>query len=150
MVSKKDIRDFLEPKKLAIAGVSRNPKKFGRAVFDGLKKIGYTVFPVNPNTADIDGEKCYASVKDLPDEVRHLIIVTPKKDTDSVLREAIGRGITHVWVQQMSETRETPRIAKESHVELITNKCIFMFADPVKGIHKFHRTIVGIFGMLPK
>jgi len=32
------VQSFLEPKKLAIAGVSRNPKKFGRVVYEHLKK----------------------------------------------------------------------------------------------------------------
>jgi predicted CoA-binding protein len=150
MVTKMDIERFLEPRRLAIAGVSRNPKKFGHAVFQGLKKNGYTVYPINPNTAELQGEKCYAAVGDLPGDVKHLLIVTPKKDTDAVLREAIKKGITNVWVQQMSETAETARIAGESNVELISKKCIFMFANPVEGIHKFHRTVVGFFGRLPK
>jgi uncharacterized protein len=150
MVTKMDIERFLEPKKLAIAGVSRNPKKFGHAVFLGLKKSGYTVYPINPHSTELDGEKCYAAVGDLPDDVKHLLIVTPKKDTDAVLREAIQKGITRIWVQQMSETTETARIASESHVELISKKCIFMFADPVTGVHKFHRAITRIFGRLPK
>jgi len=150
MVTKKNIEDFLGPKKLAIAGVSRNPKKFGHAVFYGLKKSGYTVFPINPKSGEIDGEKCYASVADLPEDVMHLLIVTPKKDTDAVLRDAIKKGIRRVWVQQMSETTETEHIAAEYNVELISKKCIFMFADPVTGMHKFHRNIVGFFGRLPK
>jgi hypothetical protein len=150
MVSKKNIQDFLEPKKLAIAGVSRNPKKFGYAVFQELKKNGYSVYPVNPNTDVIDGQKCYAAVSDLPEEVKHLLILTPKKETDAVLREAINKGISRIWVQQMSETADTIRIAEEFHVELISKKCIFMFAEPVAGIHSFHRTLMKIFGRLPK
>lgn len=150
MVTKSDIRNFLEPKKLAIAGVSRNPKKFGHAVYDGLKKSGFTVFPINPKSSEIDGEKCYAAVSDLPGDVKHLLIVTQKKDTDAVLREAIKNGITRIWVQQMSETADTARIAAESNVELISKKCIFMFAEPVSGMHKFHRNIMGFFGRLPK
>ncbi len=150
MVSKKTIENFLEPKKLAIAGVSRNPKKFGHAVFRELKKSGYSVYPINPNADDIDGEKCYAAVADLPEDVKHLLILTPRKETDAVLREAINKRITRIWVQQMSETSDTIRIAEEFHVELISKKCIFMFAEPVAGIHNFHRTIMKIFGRLPK
>jgi predicted CoA-binding protein len=150
MVSKKEIENFLEPRKLAIAGVSRNPKKFGHAVFHELRKNGYTVLPINPKAGDIEGEKCYAAVADLPGDVNRLLIVTHKRDTDSVLQEAIRKGINHIWVQQMSETTDTVRIAAESNVGLITKKCIFMFADPVTGMHKFHRSVVGFFGRLPK
>jgi hypothetical protein len=150
MVTKSDIQIFLQPKRFAIAGVSRNPKKFGRIVYDELKKNGFTLFPVNPNIQEIEGEKCYSGIRDLPGDVKHLFIATAKKDTDAVLREAIQKGITHVWVQQMSETPDTLKIAAESNVQLISNKCIFMFVEPVSGIHKFHRCLMGFFGRLPK
>jgi len=150
MVTKKQIENFLEPRKLAIAGVSRNPKKFGYMVYRDLKKNGYDIYPVNPLTPEIDGVKCYPTVSDLPADVKHLLVLTPKKKTDAVLREAINKGIKNIWVQQMSETAETIKIAEEYQVELIYKKCIFMFAEPVSGLHKFHRTIMKIFGRLPK
>jgi len=150
MISKKDIEKFLEPKKLAIAGVSRDPKKFGFQVYEELRKRGYEVFPVNPQTSELSGEKCYHSVSELPAGIDRLLIVTPKLETDTVLREAIKRGITRVWVQQMSETKDTAKIAAEAHVDLIHKKCIFMFAEPVTSIHQFHRTIMKWFGLLPK
>lgn len=150
MITKMQIQNFLEPRKLAIAGVSRNPKKFGYQVYRDLKKSGYEVYPINPHMADLEGGKCYSAISDLPVDVKHLLILTPKKDTDAVLREAIGKGIKNVWVQQMSETENTARIAAENQVDLIQKKCIYMFADPVVGIHKFHRTIVKFFGKLPR
>jgi predicted CoA-binding protein len=48
MVTKKIIEEFLGPRKLAIAGVSGNSKKFGYLVFRDLKANGYEVYPVNP------------------------------------------------------------------------------------------------------
>ena len=49
MVTLKSINDFLSVKELAIAGVSRNNKKFGGMVFQELKAKGYKLYPVNPN-----------------------------------------------------------------------------------------------------
>ena len=89
-------------------------------------------------------------MNDLPRDVSHLLILTPKEETDVVLREAINKGITNIWVQQMSETADTIRIAEEYNVELITGKCIYMFAEPVAGVHKFHRTLMKWFGKLPR
>jgi len=150
MVTKKQIDDFLGPRKLAIAGVSRNPSRFGHVVFRDLKKAGYDVYAVNPAGGEMHGNKLYSSLAELPEGVDHLLILTPRQETDKVLREAIGRGIKHIWVQQFSETAETIRIASEYQVDLIHKKCIFMFAEPVQGIHKFHRTLTGFFGRLPK
>ena len=149
-ITRKDIERFFEPRKLAIAGASRNPKKFGNQIFKELLNRGYEVFPVNPHADEIEGVKCYHSVSDIPGEVKSLLIVTPREHTDEVLREAINKGISNIWVQQMSETEDTIKIAEEYQVDVIYKKCIFMFAEPVAGIHKFHRTIVRIFGRLPK
>ncbi|MBN2212933.1 MAG: CoA-binding protein [Bacteroidales bacterium] len=148
--TKKNIENFFEPRKLAVAGASRNPRKFGHGIFKELVKRGYEVIPVNPRADEIDGIKCYHRVSEIPGEVKSLLIVTPREQTDNVLREAINKGISNIWVQQMSETEDTVKIAEEYQVEVIYRKCIYMFAEPVTGIHKFHRTIVKIFGRLPK
>ncbi len=119
MVTKADIQNFLQPKRFAIAGVSRNPKKFGRMVYNDLKKNGYTLFPVNPNMQEIDGEKCYATIRDLPEDVKHLLIATPQKETDTVLREAVQKGITHVWVQQMAANKDAFNRYAAEHSNLL-------------------------------
>lgn len=150
MSKKESIQRFLEPKKLAIAGVSANPKKFGYTIFKDLREKGFDICPVNPKVDKIDGVKCYSSVNELPDEYKKLFIVTPKTATDEVLKDASEKGINHVWIQQMANTKESATIAKENNIELIDKACIYMFAEPVAGIHKFHRTINKLFGLLPK
>jgi len=149
-VTKKQIDEFLQGKKLAIAGVSRSEKKFGHQVFKELRAKGYSAIPINPNTDTIDGEPCFKHVTDLPSGVDSLLILTPKDQTDEILREAIRKGIKNIWVQQMSDTKETLKIAEEYQKEIIFGKCIFMFSEPVGSIHKFHRTLVKFFGGLPK
>ena len=148
--SKSQIDAFLSAGSIAIAGVSRHEKKFGRVVYNDLRKSGYDVLAINPNLKEIQGDKCYADINDLPEEVDSLLIVTPKTETDDVLRNAINKGIKNIWVQQSSDTDQTIKIAEEYNKEIIHKKCIFMFAEPVRGFHKFHRTIVKFLGQLPK
>ena len=149
-VTKEQIDTFLADKKIAVAGASRNPQKFGCQVLNSLKKNGYQVLPINPNAEEILGVKCYNEVNELPKDVDSLLILTPKAETDKVLVSAIKKGIKNIWVQQSAHTEETLKIAEEYEKEIIHGKCIFMFAEPVQSIHKFHRTIVKIFGGLPK
>ena len=59
MITRKKIEGFLENKRLAIAGVSRNPKKFGHVVYQDLKKKGYEVLAVNPEAEQINGDPSY-------------------------------------------------------------------------------------------
>jgi uncharacterized protein len=150
MTKKESINQFLAPKKIALAGVSRNNKKFGYAIFNELRQKGFDVCPINPKADEIDGVKCYPSVSEIPSGYEKLFIVTPKTDTDNILKQAIDKGIKHIWVQQMSNTTETAKIAKDAGVDLIYKECIFMFVDPVTSIHKFHRFIWKVIGQLPK
>ncbi len=150
MTSLASIQSFLEPKEMAVAGVSRNPKKFGRQAYEHLKENGYKLYPVNPNVEELDGSICYRSIKDLPGGVDRIYIVTPKDQTAESVRQALERGIRNFWIQQRSDTPEALELLKGQDVNLIHGKCIFMFAEPVKGAHAFHRFLNRLFGSYPK
>jgi len=150
MVTLNQINDFLGPKKMAVAGVSRDDKKFGNLVYKSLLEKGYDVCPINPMTEKIDEEKCYPSVLELPDGYNRLYIVTPKNKTIEVLEQAAKKGIKFIWIQSKSETKEALAFAREKGIDTIYKKCMFMFTEPVEGGHKFHRTIVKFFGGYPK
>lgn len=147
--SQSQINQFLDAKQLAVAGVSRNPKKFGNQVFQILKEHGYELFPVHPMADKIDDIQVYSTISELPAEVKHLVILTQKKESEKIVMEAIAHGIDHIWIQQMSDTPEAIKIALEAGVKLVTGQCIFMWVEPVNGVHKFHRSIKKFFGLLP-
>ncbi len=150
MTTLNQIQKFLEPRKMAVAGASRNPKKFGGAVLKELKEKGFTLYPVNPNAEEIQGLKCFKSVLDLPDDVNHLFIVTPKLESLAVVNAAIQKKMKMIWIQQKSETTEAVKKIEDAGIPLIHKKCILMFADPVKGPHNLHRFFVKLFGGYPK
>lgn len=143
------ILDFLEGKEFAIAGVSRNKSKFGYSVFSELLQKGYTLYPVNPNAEKIDEITCFPDVKSLPDHVNKLYIVTKPHQTKALVEKALDRGMTQIWIQQMSDTEEALELARQKGVEPISGECIFMHAEPVKSIHKFHRGIRKFFRTFP-
>jgi predicted CoA-binding protein len=144
------IESFLSPKKLAIIGVSRNPKKFGRQVYDALKEKGFFVYGVNPNAENLNGDQCYKDIASLPNEVDRVFIVTPPEKTAENVSMALDKGIKNIWIQQKSDTSEALELLKDKDVNLIHNQCILMHASPVKGPHKFHRFLNKVFGKYPK
>jgi len=139
------IDKFLQNKKLAIAGVSHNPRKFGYLVFKTAKEKGYFVTPVNPKGGIIDGIPCVESVTNLSEDIHNLLITTHKKDTARVVEEAIAKGIRNIWIQNGCESDESIRIAREHNVQLVSGVCFLMYAWP-KGAHKFHQTLTKWFG----
>ena len=143
------IDDFIGSKKIAIAGVSRNPNKFGHIVFSTLKNKGYEVYPVNPHTDTIGGCTCYHTVADLPGDIKNLLITTAQKDSETVLKAAIDRGFKNIWLQSGCESPNCLRMANENNVNLVSGCCILMYAQP-KGFHKFHQTLAKLFGKYEK
>lgn len=144
----KNVARFLSLEKFAVAGVSRDPKKFGQVMFKSLREKGMDVVPVNPNAEIIAGVNCYRSVGELPADVRGLIFATPKGETLAVAREAIAHGIKDIWIQQGAESKMTIAELEKENINLIHGECIMMFWKP-SGIHSFHRFLKKIFRGLP-
>jgi predicted CoA-binding protein len=136
-------------KNIAVAGVSRKKQKFGNAIFKELVKKGYVVFPVNPNMDEFEGEKCYRSIESLPVEVTGIVINTKPAITAALVKEAEAKGIKNIWLQQGSADKKTIAETSKSRSNIISGHCIFMFTDPVKGIHGFHRWLKKSFGKFP-
>jgi predicted CoA-binding protein len=149
MVKLKQIEEFLASEPVAMAGVSRNPKKFGFAAFRELKEKGMNIIPVNPNATEIHGVKVYPDIKSLPDNIRSLIIMTSKQNTAGVVKEAREKGISQIWIQQMAESNEALKELEGSGINYITKECILMHYKP-HGIHKFHAGIRKFFRSFPK
>lgn len=139
------IDEMINEKEIAIAGVSRNPKKFGNVVYKTLKDKGFTVYPINPNANTFDGETSYKSVKELPEKVKNLLILLKPGEVSGVVQQSIEKGIERIWLQQGSTDKEAVENARNNGVEMVTGKCILMYANP-NGIHKFHAGINKFFG----
>ncbi len=144
----KEIGTFLDAGKFAVAGVSRNPKKFGHIVFKTLLSKGMDVLPVNPNDFVYDGITSYKTVSDLPDDVKALIIITQPAETLKVAMEAISHGIKNIWIQPGAESKKIVSELEKEDINLITRECILMYCKP-NGIHAFHRFLRKITGKLP-
>ncbi len=149
MTTLRQIEEFLGSEPIAMAGVSRNPKKFGFAAFRELKEKGMNIIPVNPHAEEIHGSKVYHDIKSLPDDVRALIVMTGKDQTAGVIREAREKGIRQIWVQQMAESKEALKELEGSGLNFITKECILMHYKP-HSIHKFHAAIRKLFRTFPR
>ena len=139
-----NVHNFLAQKNIAVVGVSNKKKKFGNYIFEKLNDEGYSVFAVNPNADENTEIKFYKSVNEL-DIISAIVFVTKPNVTNSILREGLPINVKNIWVQQGAGNEETKLILSSMDVEFVFNKCLMMFIEPVKGIHKFHRTINRIF-----
>jgi acyl-CoA synthetase (NDP forming) len=87
-------RALFEPQSVAVVGVPRSPRP-GQLFLQALLDPGYRgrIYPVNPNTREILGLRCYPSVASLPEAVDLAIIVVPAAVAASVVGECAERGV---------------------------------------------------------
>jgi uncharacterized protein len=149
MASLKQIEDFIALTPIAMAGVSRNPKKFGQAAFKELKEKGMDIIPINPTAEEILGVKVFKNVSLLPDEINGLIIMTKKDQTAKIVKEAKTKGIRNIWIQQHADSKEALKELEGSGINYITGEGILMHYKP-HSVHKFHRAINKFFRLFPK
>jgi predicted CoA-binding protein len=73
------IDDFLAHKRIAIAGVSRNPQETANFIYRALRDAGYEVLAVNPNASEAEGDPCYPDLASIPDGVDGVLVVTRER-----------------------------------------------------------------------
>jgi predicted CoA-binding protein len=143
-----EIKDFVANKRVAVVGVSRHEKKFGSAIYTELKGRGYQVFAVNPAVQEVLGDKCYPNLSALKGQVDGAVICITPKAVEPVLREAAAIGLKNVWLQWGADTPDTVKLGRDLGLNLVSGKCILMYAEPVRSFHSFHRFFVKLFGKL--
>lgn len=110
---------FFRLKTFAVVGVSEDLAKFGRIVYDRLKKAGMKVYPVNPKLDAVAGDKCYRSLSAVPVKPEGVSVVVPPKVTIEVAKEAVKVGVKAVWMQPGAEHPDAVKILKNSGIPVI-------------------------------
>ena len=124
-----DAADFFGGGRWAVVGVSRDPYKYGYIVHRRLKTRGEEVFAVNPSVDEVDGEPCYASLADLPEEVDQIVIVLPPGRTERVVEEAAAQGIKKVWMQPGAESSTAVEYCRAQGINVVSGRCILTHMD---------------------
>lgn len=144
------IADFVSHKNIAVIGASSDNGKFGNYAYRELKKRGYHVIPVNPKTDVIAEDRCYPDLKSLPERVDGVLVVVPPEQTEKVVQEAESVGIKRIWMQQGAASEAAINFCRQHGLSEVHGECILMFAEPVASYHRWHRGLMGCFGLLPK
>jgi predicted CoA-binding protein len=142
------IQAFIDGKSIALAGASRSGNKFGNIACKELKARGYEVFLVHPEAKEIDGQPCYTDLASVRDKVDGLLVCVPASQAEKVLREAAANGLNRIWLQQGAETPGLLALGKELGLDVVSGKCILMYAQPVRSFHRWHRAFAKITGQL--
>ena len=92
------------PKVVAVIGASNNRSKFGNRAVRAFRQQGYTVVPINPHEAEVEGLKAYASVLDVPGPIDMASFYVPPEIGEQVIDEVARKGIAEVWLNPGAES----------------------------------------------
>jgi predicted CoA-binding protein len=147
--------DFLANKRVAVTGVSREPKDHGsNIVYRRLRERGYEVFAVNPNTEEIEGDRCYQDLRAIPGGVDAVVIATRPEIAEGTMRECADLGIKHVWMHRGPGAGSVSEAAaaegRERGIAVIDGGCPCMFGPTADRGHKVMRAIFTLTGNVPR
>jgi predicted CoA-binding protein len=109
---------------IAIVGRSDDHYYTSYQVGEYLIQEGFTVYNVNPNVDDIDGEDVYKSLKDIPEKVNIVDVFRRSDALPQVVQEAIDIGAETVWAQLGVENDEARSLALDAGLNFAQNICL--------------------------
>ena len=144
---------FLALKRVAVTGVSRTPANHGsNTVYRRLRDRGYEVFAVNPNAAEVEGDRAYRDLRSIPGGVQAVVIGTRPELAEDTMRECAELGITQVWMHRGigpgSVSDAATEFGRQHGITVIDGGCPLMFAPTADLGHKVIRLVFS--GRVPK
>ncbi|HEY2907881.1 MAG TPA: CoA-binding protein [Vicinamibacterales bacterium] len=91
-------------KVVAVIGASSNRRKFGNRALRAYLQQGYTAIPINPNEAEVEGVKTYASVLDVPGAIDMASFYVPPDVGERVIEDVAKKQIPEVWLNPGAES----------------------------------------------
>jgi len=106
-------------KTVAVIGASSDRRKFGNRALRAYIDQGYTVLAINPNEAEVEGIKTYASVLDVPGPIDMATFYVPPEIGEKVIDEVAKKGIAEVWLNPGAESDALVARAKSLNIRPI-------------------------------
>ncbi len=117
-------RILQENRVIAVVGLSANWYRPSYFAAKYLQEHGYRIIPVNPRYEEILGEKCYPTLRDIPEPVD---VVQIFQRADQVLpfgEEAIDIGAKVVWMQLGIVNEEAAERARQAGLDVVMDRCM--------------------------
>jgi predicted CoA-binding protein len=118
------IRDILTtPRTIAVVGCSPDPDRDSHEIAALLKAKGHKVIPVNPTSKEILGERCFASLKDIPEPVDMVDVFRRPEHVDQIAADSIAIGAKILWLQLDVINEPAARQAQAAGMTVVMDRC---------------------------
>src|SRR5580693_1636577 len=111
---------------IGVVGLSSNPARPSYGVTEYMQSAGYRIIPVNPNEREVLGEKSYARLEDVPEEIEIVNVFRRSEDVPSVVEGAIKIGAKVVWMQLGIANAAAAERARAAGLAVVEDACVLV------------------------
>ncbi|MCW3987481.1 MAG: CoA-binding protein, partial [Candidatus Bathyarchaeota archaeon] len=102
------LNPLFKPSSIAVIGASRTPGKVGHEVLRNIVNSGFKgqIYPINPNTSEIFGLKCYPNILDVDGNIDLCVVAVPAEIVPRII-EGIGEKKVKILIILSSGFKES-------------------------------------------
>jgi len=109
---------------IAVVGHSDKPYRTSYQIADYLRSAGYKVYPVNPTVDRINGEKSFANLEEIPEQIDIVDIFRRSIYLSGVVQDSIAVNAKAVWSQLGVIDIDAAKSAEEAGLDMVMDLCI--------------------------
>ncbi|HMM93802.1 CoA-binding protein [Phycicoccus sp.] len=148
-------REFLDHRRIAVTGVSHQPKGHGsNAVYTWMRDHGYEVFAVNPHVDRVEGDLAYPTLQAIPGGVDAVVIGTAPEHAQETMEQALDAGVRSVWMHRSfgggSVSDDATAWGRAHGLTVIDGGCPIMFHPDGDGFHHAMCHVLTWTGKVPR
>jgi len=117
-------RILKQARTIAVVGLSANWWRPSYFAAKYMQEHGYRMIPVNPAYAEVLGEKCYASLRDIPEPVDIVDCFRKSEEIPAIAEEAIAIGAKVLWMQLGVINLEAAEKARAAGLDVVMDRCV--------------------------
>ena len=118
------LRILHNSKTIAVVGLSADWFRPSFFAAKYMQEHGYRVIPVNPKYPAILGEKCYRSLREIPEKVDIVDVFRKTADVMPIAEDAIAIGAKVLWQQLGVQNEAAAAKAQAAGLETVMNRCV--------------------------
>ena len=109
---------------IAVVGLSAEWHRPSYFAAKYLQEHGYRIVPVNPRYDEVLGERCHASLRDIPHPVDMVDVFRRTKDVGPIAEDAIAIGAKCLWQQLGVRNLEADARARDAGLDSVMDRCV--------------------------
>jgi len=117
-------RILRENRVIAVVGLSADWFRPSYFAAKYMLEHGYRVIPVNPKYPEILGQRCYKSLRDVPEKIDIVDIFRKTQDVMPIAEEAIAIGAKVLWQQLGVKNEQAAARARAAGLDAVMDRCV--------------------------